>query len=196
MDISLSRSLLKHILGRDLVLSDLEDIDPDLAKNMKWILENDAEDLGMAFTYETTILGESVTKELIPDGFNVLITNENKKDFVKKFCEMKMKTEIESQLNYFLYGFRSIYSLQWINHFTPNELEILIAGPQQIDIQAMKRTALYKGHSTSDDLIIWLWEFLESLSQEQLCQFLYFLTGDLDYLLINFRISEGCSWRI
>jgi HECT-domain (ubiquitin-transferase) len=146
---------------------------------MKWMLENDfdGEDLGLYYTYETTILGQLITKELIPDGDNILVTNENRKDYIKKFCEMKLNKEIDAQLEYFIHGFRTIFPQEWIAHFSPSELQLLISGPQIIDFSAMKRTALYKGHRPSDNLIIWLWEILESLSQDQLCQFLYFLSG-------------------
>jgi ubiquitin-protein ligase E3 C len=164
-------------------MNDLEDIDPSLATNMKWMLENefDGEDLGLYYTYDTTILDKALTKELIPDGSSIPINSENKKDFIKKFCEMKMKKEIETQLKYFLHGFWSIYPQEWISNFSPSELQLLISGPQIIDLAEMKRKCIYKGHNPSDDLIIWLWEFLESLSQEQLCQFLFFLTGFFIY---------------
>lgn len=183
---------MKHILGKNLSLRDLEDIDADLAKNLNWILTNEnVEDIGMYFNYEKTVLGEKKVCDLIPDGSNIPITNENKKDFVRKMCEMKMKTEIEPQLNAFLRGFRHIYPLKWMAPFTPLELEILIGGPQKIDISSMRKTVVYKGYKETDTVIVWLWEFLEGLSQVQLSQFLYFLTGNfLNFELIP-RVSEG-----
>jgi len=42
---------------------------------------------------------------LIPDGYNIEVTNENKKEYVKKFCEAKMKGEAETQITGFVKGF-------------------------------------------------------------------------------------------
>jgi len=52
-EVDLSRSFLKHILRKDLYISDLEDIDADLTKNLLWILENsiDGTDHGLTFSY-------------------------------------------------------------------------------------------------------------------------------------------------
>jgi len=38
IEINLTRSFLKHIIGKDIYISDFEDIDPNLAKNLIWIL--------------------------------------------------------------------------------------------------------------------------------------------------------------
>ena len=59
-EIDLTKSFLKQILGLDLYISDLDDIDPSLAKNLIWMLNNDIsqEDLCLDFTYIYTELGE------------------------------------------------------------------------------------------------------------------------------------------
>lgn len=68
---------MKHVLGSTLYVEDLEDIDPETAKSLKWILENDIgynDDLGLNFTYEFDSLGKKQVIELIPDGKNIPIT--------------------------------------------------------------------------------------------------------------------------
>ena len=59
-EIDLTKSFLKQILGLDLYISDLNDIDPSLAKNLIWMLNNDIsqEDLCLDFTYIYSELGE------------------------------------------------------------------------------------------------------------------------------------------
>lgn len=50
-EVSFAKSFLKHILGRPLYVHDLEEIDPDLCKNLEWCLENDInKDMCMFFT--------------------------------------------------------------------------------------------------------------------------------------------------
>lgn len=48
-EIDFTRSFLKQLLGNDLYISDLEDIDPELTKNLLWVLENDISELGVYF---------------------------------------------------------------------------------------------------------------------------------------------------
>jgi hypothetical protein len=56
---------LKHILGKDLYINDIEEIYSDIFVNLKYILENDVEDIGpFYFTIEENIFGQIVEYEL------------------------------------------------------------------------------------------------------------------------------------
>ena len=48
-DAYFTRAFYKHILGKSLNIFDMEDIDPQYFKTMKWILENDVKDLEFTF---------------------------------------------------------------------------------------------------------------------------------------------------
>ena len=41
LELNLSKSFLKHLLGSTLYVEDLEDIDPETTKSLKWMLDND-----------------------------------------------------------------------------------------------------------------------------------------------------------
>jgi hypothetical protein len=57
LEINFTKSFLKHMLGALLYVEDLEDIEPDTAKGLLWILKNYVdEDLCLNFTYEEQIL--------------------------------------------------------------------------------------------------------------------------------------------
>lgn len=71
-----------------------------------------------------------------------------------------------------------------IASFTPEELEIVISGDQNIDVDYWKRFTEYQGLSTGEDgkqpdspVIIWFWEYVDSLTQAQLKQLLQFTSG-------------------
>lgn len=83
LDAYFTRALYKHILGQPLSIQDMEDIDPEYYKNLCWVLENDITNFEMTFSYESDEFGFMVTKELIPNGQNILVTEENKKEYVK-----------------------------------------------------------------------------------------------------------------
>jgi len=178
MDLSFTKSFLKHIQGKEIAISDLEDVDADLGKNLRWILENDVEDLDLAFTHETEILGERVTLELLEGGFDTIVTETNKKDYVKRVCEARMTKEIEKPLKAFLKGFRRIIPRNYLSHLSTSDLEIIIAGAPEINLEDMKKYAEYSsGYNATSQIIKWLWEVLAEFKQEELAAFLYFVSG-------------------
>lgn len=56
----------------------IEDIDPMIYKNLLWVTENDANELGLNFTRNREYYGEEITEELKENGSNIEVTNENK----------------------------------------------------------------------------------------------------------------------
>lgn len=66
---------LKHLTCTPLKLSDLDDFDPELTKNLMWILENPVEDLCLTFIYEYEEIGEKKVAELKPNGSNQEVTD-------------------------------------------------------------------------------------------------------------------------
>ena len=52
LDAFFTRSFYKHMLGQNLSVYDMEDIDPEYFKNLTWILENDISSLGFNFSID------------------------------------------------------------------------------------------------------------------------------------------------
>ena len=83
------------------------------------------------------------TRELMPNGNNVPVTEENKREYVKLVCQMKMTGAIRKQLNAFLEGFYDIIPKKLVSIFTEQELELLISGLPTIDIDDLKANTEY-----------------------------------------------------
>jgi len=177
VDLNLTRPFLRHILKRKITLSDLEDIDQGLAKNIKWMVENSVEGLDLPFSYEVEILGERVTRELVKDGNEMVLDDENKLEFIKKICQKKMHEEMNEGLNAFLKGFHSIIPAELLNSFSTTELQILISGTPTIDLEAIKEHAMYTGFTKDSPIILWLWEILAEFSPKEWSALLFFVTG-------------------
>mmetsp|Transcript_41437 Transcript_41437/g.36805 ORF Transcript_41437/g.36805 Transcript_41437/m.36805 type:complete len:127 (-) Transcript_41437:162-542(-) len=123
-------------------------------KSLKSILEYDeVEELALDFTYETEIMGERVVKELVPGGYNKKVTNENKREYVTKFCYAMTTKEIEKQLTAFLKGFRTILPKAYIEHLSPADLDQIIRGLPEIDLAMLKKNFTYLG-CTEKDLLV------------------------------------------
>ena len=59
---------------------DVESIDPEYAKNLQWILDNDISDLGLdlTFTVQNTMFGAHDMVNLKPNGDQIAVTEDNK----------------------------------------------------------------------------------------------------------------------
>lgn len=59
---------------------DVSSIDPEYAKNLQWILDNDISDLGLelSFSVETDVFGAMEEVPLKPGGSSILVTQDNK----------------------------------------------------------------------------------------------------------------------
>jgi len=213
MDLNFTKSFLKHVIGKETAIADLEDFDADLAKNLQWMLENDVEDLCATFTYETEVFDDRITQELHEGGFDTDVTEDNKKDYIKRVCEAKMTKEIERPIQAFLKGFQSILPKDCLTHLSSSELELIIAGAPEIDLNDMKKHATYDGGYTQNtEVIKWLWEVLAEFNQDELAAFLFFVSGTLkvpyggfkDYPVYISRyhqkdalpVAHTCSWQM
>ena len=79
----------------------------------------------------------------MPNGNNTPVTEENKREYVKLVCQMKMTGAIRKQLNAFLEGFYDIIPKKLVSIFTEQELELLISGLPTIDIDDLKANTEY-----------------------------------------------------
>lgn len=103
--------------------------------------------------------GVTEIRDLKPNGRNIPVTEENKKEYIKLVCQMKMTGAIRQQLNAFLEGFYDIIPKRLISIFNEQELELLISGLPTIDIDDLKaNTEYHKYQPTSlQVLIVILW---------------------------------------
>lgn len=129
LDAYFTRSMYKHILGRPVDYRDMESIDPEYYNSLVWMLENDITDvLDQTFAIEADYFGEMQIIDLVEDGRNVPVTQENKVEFVKLVTELKLTKSIQAQIDAFLKGFYEIVPKELIQLFSDSELELLISG--------------------------------------------------------------------
>lgn len=177
MDAHFTRSFYKHMTGTPLNYTDLEDYDPDYFKNIKWILENDVTGLELDFTYEREIFGTKQLINLKPEGAKILVTNENKSEYVRLICEQKLTEEIRPQIKSFLEGLNSVIPAHLIKMFDPKELELMFSGMPEIDLQDLKDNTDYNGYHPSSPVIKFFWEVMHEFDESMKAGFLQFVTG-------------------
>jgi E3 ubiquitin-protein ligase HUWE1 len=135
LDCYFTRSFYKFMLGIEVDYKDMEAIDPEYHKSLEWILNNDITDvLDLNFVHEVDDFGHQRVVELKPDGKNIPVTEENKHEYVKLIVQQKLVVAIKDQIDAFLTGFHEIIPKELIKIFNEQELELLISGMPEIDI--------------------------------------------------------------
>uniref|UniRef100_A0A8D3AQ26 E3 ubiquitin-protein ligase HACE1 n=1 Tax=Scophthalmus maximus TaxID=52904 RepID=A0A8D3AQ26_SCOMX len=180
VNIYFTRSFYKHILGIPVSYQDVSSIDPEYAKNLQWILDNDISDLGLELTFsvETDVFGAMEEVPLKPGGTSILVTQDNKAEYVQLVTELRMTRAIQPQINAFLQGFHTFIPPSLIQLFDEYELELLLSGMPEIDVQDWVRNTEYtSGYDTQEPIIQWFWEVVKSLTQEERVLLLQFVTG-------------------
>ena len=74
-----------------------------------------------------------ITLRLKEDGENILVTEANKKEYVKKLCHAKMISEIHAQTSCLLKGFLEIIPVDLLFLLDENELGLKFAGYSKVD---------------------------------------------------------------
>ena len=66
-----------------------------------------------------------MSKELKPDGANIAVSEGNKREYVQRACNMKMRESIKGQIESFLKGFYEIIPRDLISIFNEQELGVV-----------------------------------------------------------------------
>lgn len=115
--------------------------------------------------------------DLVPNGRNIPVTDQNKTDYIRLISHHSMTSAIQSQITSFLDGFYELVPVEMISVFTPTELELLISGLPEIDIDDLRMHTDYHQYRVTDEIIQWFWNVLRGFSQEEKALFLQFVTG-------------------
>ncbi|PVF96727.1 putative ubiquitin-protein ligase [Serendipita vermifera] len=185
-------SLYKMILHKKIALSDLEGVDAELHRSMSWTLENDITDvIEETFSVQEERFGELVTIELKPGGADVPVTEENKAEFVDLMVEYRITKRVQEQYTAFMEGFNELIPQELINVFDERELELLIGGISEIDVDDWAKFTDYRGYSTDDQVIKWFWQCIRSWPPERKSRLLQFVTGTSRIPVNGFKDLQG-----
>ncbi|CED82804.1 ubiquitin-protein ligase [Phaffia rhodozyma] len=185
-------SFYKMILKKKIVLEDLESVDAELFRGLKWMLENDITDvLENVFATEEERFGEIITIPLIPNGENIDVTEANKKEYVDAITEYRISKRVEEQFNAFMSGFNELIPQELINVFDERELELLIGGMADIDVEDWKKHTDYRGYNPSDEVVGWFWKCVTEWPAEKKSRLLQFTTGTSRIPVNGFKDLQG-----
>ncbi|CCE62744.1 hypothetical protein TPHA_0D01030 [Tetrapisispora phaffii CBS 4417] len=185
-------ALYKMILRKKVILQDMEGVDAEVHNSLKWMLENDIEGiLDLTFSADDERFGELVTIDLKPDGRNIEVTNENKKEYIELYTQWKIYDRVQEQFKAFMDGFNELIPEDLVTVFDERELELLIGGIAEIDVEDWKKHTDYRGYQESDEVIQWFWKCITEWDNEQRARLLQFTTGTSRIPVNGFKDLQG-----
>lgn len=191
MDAHFARSLYRQLLGKRVDYKDVEWVDPEYYKSLCWILENDPTVLDLTFITEVDEFGRHDVIPLKENGTSIPVTMENRKEYVQLSAQYRLHTSIAKQIDSLLSGFYEIVPKDLISIFNEQEVELLISGTPDIDVDEWRAATEYNGLSSSDPVIVWWWRALKSFTRDERAKVLSFATGTSRVPLGGFTELQG-----
>ena len=103
----------------------------------------------------------------------------------------RMSAAIKPQIESMLEGFYDLVPPELISIFSPTELELLICGLPDIDVQDLMKNTVYSGFRSTDPIIHWFWEALNGFNRAERALFVQFITGTSKVPLGGFANLQG-----
>lgn len=199
LDMPFTKIMYKLILGKDVGIDDLKEVDETLHKSLCWMMENDVTDV-IYETFSVTVI-DPVTKKseempLCEDGENRDVTEANKGEYVKLLGEWRTHFSVMQQLESFKEGLNMLIPEHLLNQFTIQELELLFNGKKNIDSDEIRAYTIYQGKiDGGSKVVLWFWQLLRDMEIEDKMKLLKFVTGSdrvpLDGFHPPFNITDG-----
>ncbi|GMF33300.1 unnamed protein product [Phytophthora fragariaefolia] len=193
----LAPPLLKLILGYPLSFADLEDLDPEVYANLRWLLENDGSDtLGLDFTVTVQDGDHYRDVELVPGGSVIAVTDINKSEYVERRWKYLMVESVAPQLQVFLRGLYEVIPRELLLLFDPEEFDFLLCGCKEIDVDDWERNTKYSKELHHHRALKWFWELVREMPDEYRRRLLQFSTGSSRVPLGGFSALTSYDGRL
>uniref|UniRef100_A0A8C5CCQ1 HECT-type E3 ubiquitin transferase n=1 Tax=Gadus morhua TaxID=8049 RepID=A0A8C5CCQ1_GADMO len=184
----------KQLLGKPITLEDMEAVDPDLHNSLIWILDNDITGvLDHTFCVEHSAYGEIIQHELKPNGKNVAVSQDTKKEYVRLYVNWRFLRGIEAQFLALQKGFNEVIPQHLLKAFDEKELELIVCGLGKIDIVDWRSNTRLKHCTPDSNVVKWFWKAVESYDEERRARLLQFVTGSSRVPLQGFKALQGAA---
>uniref|UniRef100_A0ACB8FU25 E3 ubiquitin-protein ligase HW1 n=1 Tax=Sphaerodactylus townsendi TaxID=933632 RepID=A0ACB8FU25_9SAUR len=151
-------------------LSDLEYLDEEFHQSLQWMKDNNITDiLDLTFTVNEEVFGQ----------VNVDVVSYGESSKTKQKQINKKKPVVDSRL---------------VSVFDARELELVIAGTAEIDLNDWRNNTEYRGGYHDGHIVIrWFWAAVERFNNEQRLRLLQFVTGTSSVPYEGFAALRGSN---
>ncbi|KAI8332283.1 hypothetical protein BC941DRAFT_505374 [Chlamydoabsidia padenii] len=187
LDLHFPLALYKKLMNVPVDVSDLKQLDPSLGQGLERLLLMDQhskqvfssdEEFDHYFQVDVESFGHMKTVDLKPNGGSILVTKDNRKEFVNLYVDFLLNKVVEKQFAAFQMGFNLICQDCAIKIFRPEEIEQLICGSSDLDFYALEKSTVYDGGWNEKSTVIkYFWEIVHDFTYEERKKLLFFATG-------------------
>ncbi|XP_048195370.1 E3 ubiquitin-protein ligase HECW1 [Perognathus longimembris pacificus] len=195
LDAFFTRPFYKALLRLPCDLSDLEYLDEEFHQSLQWMKDNNITDiLDLTFTVNEEVFGQVTERELKSGGANTQVTEKNKKEYIERMVKWRVERGVVQQAEALVRGFYEVVDSRLVSVFDARELELVIAGTAEIDLNDWRNNTEYRGGYHDGHLVIrWFWAAVEHFNNEQRLRLLQFVTGTSSVPYEGFAALRGSN---
>lgn len=195
--------ILKHLLGVPITFSDLQFVDPALYRSLHWLRDaerSDEEVASLELTFavdEPRDDGTVDTIDLAPDGRNVPVTKANVAAFVHAKLRYVVLDRYAEQLQALSLGLFEVVPQEALMVFDYHELELVLCGLPEIDVDDWKRNTQAQPPSFADaPVVAWFWDAVTRMGHDERARLLQFCTGSSRVPVQGFKALTSYDGRL
>ncbi|XP_006824928.1 E3 ubiquitin-protein ligase HECW2-like [Saccoglossus kowalevskii] len=195
LDAFFTRPFYKALLRRPCTLSDLEYLDAEFHQSLLWVKDNDITDvLDLTFTVDEEVFGQLTERELKHNGKNIPVTEKNKKEYIERMVKWRIERGVCEQTDSLVRGFYEVVDNRLISVFDARELELVIAGIAEVDVNDWRKNTEYRsGYHDKHPVIQWFWQAVERFDNERRLRLIQFVTGTSSIPYEGFAALRGSN---
>ena len=201
-NMKLNRVLTKAISNRPITVDDIKYYNLDLYNKLKYI--HDSQIFGNPQLQQIRFIWQIINEnnmiqevEIVPGGRNIFLNDNNKFTFIDKVIHTEVITPYEDQIKAVQKGLHSIFEGKLEGIFSVEELNFLLSGQENIDINDWKENTLYKGcYNQNHPVIKMFWEKIRTMNKNEIIKFLQFSTGSGSVPIDGFGWLKGKGGKI
>lgn len=195
IDTFFTRTFYKMLLEQPVTVFDLQDVDPEFFRSMMWLRENPVDStLGMTFVVTEEEDGEVVEKELLPNGSELEVADQNKEEFISLMVKWRVERGVQRQSRALLRGLHQVIDRDFLRVFTADQVELVLSGSREIDLEDWRKNTEYRGGYFDEHVVIeWFWDRVSQMTNADRLKLLQFVTGTSSIPFEGFAMLRGSN---
>lgn len=161
-----AKTFLNRLTNKNNCVDDLKEVDREVYENLMNLkyYEGDASDLCLYMCYSDSTFGSTKTVDLCPGGSNIMVTNENKMQYIMMYANFILNKKDGEQVKQFQQGLCEVIDSNLLTMFFPDEIQLLISGGlNEIDVEDMRKHSVYNGYAADESYIRDFWTYIKEL---------------------------------
>eukprot|EP01039_Chlorochromonas_danica_P000707 gene707-769_t len=188
LPLPLSSLAWRSLVGEPLEVNDMQSLDTALANSLRVVAQDVDQQLSLDLVvellvqalYQAAHISHGLTMQTCQQIVHSVLAGNGKDGTVQDIVNLILFYHLESQtepLQHFFRGLGRVLPTEIFPLFSADELDALFCGQIDVDIELLKKVAVYESVSPEDSHIQFFWRALEALTGEERAQFINFCSG-------------------